>query len=89
VGPRAGLDRCRKSRSNQDSIPGTSNPQPFAIPTELPGPLLKNKRDPKVNKSHPFLAEVKNKSLCAFMARRGKINCFTLRRIESAVIRTG
>jgi len=26
VGPRAGLDRCRKSRPHQDSIPGKSNP---------------------------------------------------------------
>ena len=35
VGPRAGLDRCGKSRFYRDSIPGTSSPQPVAIPTEL------------------------------------------------------
>ena len=40
MGPRAGLDRCRKSRSYRDSIPGPSSPWPVAIPTELPGPLL-------------------------------------------------
>jgi hypothetical protein len=39
VGPRAGLDRCGKSRSHQDSIPGPSIPYPVALPTELPGPL--------------------------------------------------
>ena len=26
VGPRAGLDRCGKSRSHRDSIPGPSSP---------------------------------------------------------------
>jgi len=26
VGPRGGLDRCGKSRSHQDSIPGPSSP---------------------------------------------------------------
>jgi len=36
--PRAGLDRCGKSRPHQDSIPGTSSPYPVAIPTTLPGP---------------------------------------------------
>jgi len=34
VGPRAGLDRCGKSR------PGPSSPWPVAIPTTLPGPRL-------------------------------------------------
>jgi hypothetical protein len=38
VGPRAGLDRCEKSRPHRDSIPGPSIPYPVAIPTELPGP---------------------------------------------------
>ena len=38
MGPRAGLDRCGKSRPNRDSIPGPSSPQPVAIPTKLPGP---------------------------------------------------
>ena len=38
VGPRAGLDRCGKSRPHRDSIPGLSNPWSVAIPTELPGP---------------------------------------------------
>jgi hypothetical protein len=40
VGPRAGLDRCGKSRLHRDSVPGPSSPYPVAIPTELPGPLL-------------------------------------------------
>ena len=39
VGPRAGLDRCGKSRlPHRDSIPGPSSPQPVAILTTLPGP---------------------------------------------------
>ena len=37
MGPRAGLDRCGKSRPHRDSIPGPSSPQPVAIPTTLPG----------------------------------------------------
>ena len=37
MGPRAGLDRCGKSRPHRDSIPGPSVPQPVAVPTELPG----------------------------------------------------
>ena len=40
VGPRAGLDRCIKSRPHRDSIPGPSSPWPVAIPTELPGPFF-------------------------------------------------
>jgi hypothetical protein len=40
VGPRVGLDRRGKSRLHWDSIPGPSSPQPVAIPTMLPGPLL-------------------------------------------------
>ena len=36
--PRAGLDRCGKSRPRRDSIPGPSSPQPVAIKTTLPGP---------------------------------------------------
>src|SRR5215510_8248715 len=40
VGPTAGLDVCEKSRPQRDSIPGPSIPQPVAIPTELPGPLI-------------------------------------------------
>ena len=38
MGPRAGLNRCGKSRPHRVSIPGPSSPQPVAIPTELPGP---------------------------------------------------
>ena len=34
MGPRAGLDRCRKSRLHRDSIPGPSSPSPVAIPTK-------------------------------------------------------
>jgi hypothetical protein len=37
VGPRAGLDRCGKSRPHRDSIPRPSSPQPVAIQIELPG----------------------------------------------------
>jgi hypothetical protein len=45
VGPRAGLDRYGKSRPNQDSIPGPSSPSSVAIPTELPGPPIKQIRN--------------------------------------------
>ena len=38
MGPRAGMARCGKSHPHRDSIPGPSNLQPVAIPTELPGP---------------------------------------------------
>jgi hypothetical protein len=38
VGPRAGLDWCRKSRFHRDSIPGPSRPWRVAIPTELSRP---------------------------------------------------
>ena len=41
MGPRAGLDRCGKSRSHPDAIPGPSSPKPVAIPTTLPGPLIR------------------------------------------------
>ena len=37
VGPRAGLDRCEKSRPHQDSIP---SPYPVAIRTEISRPML-------------------------------------------------
>jgi hypothetical protein len=35
MGPSAGLEMCWKSHRHRDSIPGPSNPQPVAIPTEL------------------------------------------------------
>jgi len=43
VGPRAGLNGCRKSRSpspHRDSIPGPSSPQSVAIPNTLSRPTL-------------------------------------------------
>jgi hypothetical protein len=40
VVPRGGLDVCEQSHSHRDSIPGMSSPEPHAIPTELPGPLM-------------------------------------------------
>jgi hypothetical protein len=40
VGPRAGLDRCGKSRPHRDSISGPSSPYPVTITTELPGPQI-------------------------------------------------
>jgi hypothetical protein len=48
VGPRAGLDRCGKSRPPPGFDPGPSSPLPVAILTELSGPhyihdRLKNK----------------------------------------------
>ena len=44
VGPRAGMDRCGKSRPHRDSIPDRPARSSVAIPTELPGPLLLYKR---------------------------------------------
>jgi hypothetical protein len=38
VGPRAGLDRCGKSRPHRDSIPGPYSPERVAVPTELSRP---------------------------------------------------
>jgi len=37
VGPRAGLDGCRRTLPYRDSILGPSSPSRIAIPTELPG----------------------------------------------------
>jgi hypothetical protein len=37
-GPRAGLDRCGKSRTQRDSIPRPSSPYLVPIPNTLPGP---------------------------------------------------
>jgi len=36
VGPRAGLDECRKSLTHRDSIPEPSSLYLVAVPTELP-----------------------------------------------------
>ena len=41
MGPRAGLDRCGKSRPYWDSIPDRPARSSVAIPTELPGPLTR------------------------------------------------
>ena len=41
VGPRAGLERCGKSRPHRDSIPGPSSPWRVAIPTVLSRPLIR------------------------------------------------
>jgi hypothetical protein len=40
VGPRTGMDGCEKFRPHRDWIPGPSNPQPEAIPTELSRPTF-------------------------------------------------
>ena len=40
VGPRAGLDKCGKSRHHRHSIPRPSSPYPVDIPTTLPGPCM-------------------------------------------------
>ena len=48
MGPRAGLDRCGKSRPHRNSIPRTSSPQPVAILTKLSDPT---KELPVTNKA--------------------------------------
>ena len=61
VGPRAGLDRCWKSRFHRDSIPGPSSPQPVALPTELHGPHKNQKTVPIIHTlswNYPFLASL-------------------------------
>jgi hypothetical protein len=40
VGPRAGLDKCGKSRPHRISIPGPSTPLRVAVRTELSRPTL-------------------------------------------------
>jgi hypothetical protein len=40
VGPRDGLDVCKKSRPHRDSIPRPSSLSSVTIPTELPVPCL-------------------------------------------------
>jgi hypothetical protein len=44
VGPRAGLDGCAKSLQHRDSIPGPSDPQWIATPTELSRPTISYNR---------------------------------------------
>ena len=56
VGPRAGMDRCGKSRPHQDSIPRPSSPQRVAVPTTLswPTPIAGIKYNlPKINSRLP------------------------------------
>ena len=48
MGPKAGLDRCGKSRLHRDSIPGPSSPQPAALPITLLGPRV-NPLNPELN----------------------------------------
>jgi len=40
VGPRAGLERCGKSRHHRYSIPEPSSPQEISIPTEVSWPTF-------------------------------------------------
>jgi len=42
VGPRASMNKCRKSRRHRDSIPRPSNPYRVAAPTELSRLILYN-----------------------------------------------
>ena len=42
VGPRAGLKWCGKSRPHRDSIPGSSKPRRFGVPTTLSRPTNTN-----------------------------------------------
>jgi hypothetical protein len=62
VGPRAGLDKCGKSRSHRDSIPGPYNPYPVAIPTELLGSQLK---ELNLYNTHSFLFQGLNSGMHA------------------------
>jgi len=39
LGPKAGLDGCRKSHPHRDSTPGPSSPYRVAIPTALSRPI--------------------------------------------------
>ena len=52
LGPRAGMDRCGKSLSHRNSIPGPSSPYPVAIPTELPGPQYQGVADTDLSTSN-------------------------------------
>ena len=59
VGLRAGLDRCGKSRSQRDSIPGPSSPQAVAIPTPLPGPQIQRIRKQYLTDRHNICTSIK------------------------------
>ena len=50
MSPRAGLDRCGKSRPHRDSIPGSSIPLRVAIPTELSWPINRDYKKKKTGK---------------------------------------
>jgi hypothetical protein len=67
VGPRAGLDRCGKSRPYRDSISGPSSPYSVAIPTDLPGPQLFKHVFHETDKQHKDL--IPHKLIC-WLGRR-------------------
>ena len=58
VGPRPGLDGCRKTRHHQDSIPGLSSLQLVAVPAELSRPIHNNRLFDEV---HPYYQTPKAK----------------------------
>ena len=63
MGPRAGLNRCGKSRPHRDSIPGPPSPYSVAIPTTLPGPRQRAKdriKLPRLTGSHRSEGPVKS-----------------------------
>jgi hypothetical protein len=80
VFPRAGLNRCGKSRPHRDSIPGPSSPWRVAIPTELSWPTYT--LGCHYNSSHTLQAQSKSGSgsvplsltiLCLITQRAKKI----------------
>jgi hypothetical protein len=61
-GPRAGIDRCGKSRPHRDSIPGSSSPYRVAIPTTLSRPTRRTSPSSKASMLNQLLSKTDNKS---------------------------
>jgi len=61
-GPRAGMDRCGKSRPHRDSIPGPSSPYQVAIPNTLSRPTRTTSSSSKSGMLNQLLSKTFNKS---------------------------
>jgi hypothetical protein len=92
LGPRAGLDRCGKSRLHRDSILGLSSPYRVAIPTELSRPnviIINNNNINNSNVSHFQMSDPPTPSFCflgafqPFTVRAAPVIVFCIRLLHS------